>query len=187
MNIHICELIHDPSPPVRRGQALDEPTRCDRHPEGSRSASQVRVLTSHMVALGALAGGLSTMWLVRTRLPVAQASCHLAPRSGCPSPRFWRTKLSPEGLPGRLPAAPEEAPEEGVLLLPGGLLLGGAPAALVLGHAGEHLVDVLAAPGPRRLVAPRAGHLSTHSRSIPQGVFDPSWRRGALARGAVTV
>ena len=75
---------------------------------------------------------------------------------------------APRALRGR--AGPtEEAAEEGVLLLPVSLLLSGALAALILGHTSQHLVGVLPAASPGRLLAPRAHHLSTHGEKYTRG------------------
>lgn len=71
-------------------------------------------------------------------------------------------------LRGR-PGAAEEPAKEGVLFLPRGLLLRGALATLVLWDPRKHLVDVLSAPGPRRLLTPLARHLSTHPMDYTPG------------------
>jgi hypothetical protein len=63
----------------------------------------------------------------------------------------------------------EQAAEEGVLALIGGHLLCRTRTALVLGNPGKDLVDMLAAPGPTRLLATLAHHLSTHGEQHTPG------------------
>ena len=60
----------------------------------------------------------------------------------------------------------EESGEERTALRGGSLLSRSACAARRLGHALHHLLDVLAAPRPRRLLARLAGCLTAHGSSI---------------------
>lgn len=88
----------------------------------------------------------------------------------------WNMQSTPCSTPGqgmvssgRGLSPTQETAEEGVLLLPVSLLLSGALAALILGHTSQHLVGVLPAASPGRLLAPRAHHLSTHSGKYTHG------------------
>jgi hypothetical protein len=82
------------------------------------------------------------------------------PRMSCPSPR-----------PTPAEALAEQGPAER------GLFLGVPGATIGGGHAGQDLIDVLAAPGPSRLAADSAADRTTHTTVPSDGLT-------ALAGGA---